>query len=273
MSRRRDIEGWVRGHGVFMQEARGSLAARLVRNVPGAIRDGSLGAIKFAVIVVAAMAVAFGSAILVFAWVDPPGSLLMVRDRLVNGGHIDSRWIPLDAVSPNLIRAVIASEDSAFCGHRGVDFAELQQALEAAERRGGDVRGASTITMQVAKNLLLWPSRSYLRKGFEIPLALAIDRVWSKRRTIEIYLNIVEWGPGIYGIEAASRRYFRKPPSRLTPGEAALLAVALPAPRVRNASRPHPRMLKLAQNIEERVRNSTRALRCLGSATEDARKQ
>jgi monofunctional glycosyltransferase len=245
-----------------MEVARRSIAARLVRNVPGALRDGIWGGTKVLAFALVTAALLFGSAILIFARIDPPGSLLIVQQS-INGQPIDQRWVPIEQVSPHLTAAIIASEDSAFCGHRGVDFAELAQALSDAESRGEDARGASTITMQVAKNLLLWPSRSYIRKGLEIPIALAIDRVWNKRRVMEVYVNIAEWGPGIFGAEAASRRYFKKSAQRLTAAEAALLAVALPAPRTRDASRPGPQMQRLARVIEDRVRRSPRGSRCI----------
>lgn len=247
-----------------MEAARRSIAARLAGNVPGAIRDGTIGAIKFAALAMILLVVVFGGAIAVFAKVDPPGSMLMLQQSIVGMEPIDRRWVPIEAVSPHLVHAIVASEDAGFCGHRGVDFAELQQALEAAEERGEDVRGASTITMQVVKNLMLWPSKSYVRKGIEIPVALAMDRAWSKRRVMEVYVNIVEWGPGIFGAEAASRRYFKKPAAKLTPNEAALLAVALPAPKARNAGRPHPQMQRMARVIEDRVRRSPRLIRCIG---------
>lgn len=246
-----------------MEAARRSIAARLLINLPGSIRDGTIGALKFAVVALAVPVVLFGGAIATFARVDPPGSLLMLQQSVFQGQAIEQRWVGLEAVSPHLVHAIVASEDAGFCGHRGVDFGELQQALEAAESRGEDVRGASTITMQVAKNLMLWPSRSYVRKGLEIPIALAMDRAWSKRRVMEVYVNIVEWGPGLFGAEAASRRYFKKPAAKLTPSEAALLAVALPAPRVRNAGRPLPQMSRMARVIEERVRRSPRIIRCI----------
>lgn len=253
-----------------MSEARRSIAARLLANVPGAIRDGTIGAIRFALICAVVAAAALGSALFIFRDVDPAGTPLMLV-RSLEGDPIDNRWVPLRDIAPSLVHAVIASEDAGFCGHRGVDFAELNQAIELAQSRGEDVRGASTITMQVAKNLLLWPSRSYLRKGFEIPIALAMDRVWSKRRVLEIYLNVAEWGPGIFGIEAAARRRFGKPASRLTPVEAALLAVTLPAPRVRNPSRPSPLMQRLARGIEARVRTTPRITRCVLSVVEAKR--
>jgi monofunctional biosynthetic peptidoglycan transglycosylase len=250
-----------------MSEARRSIAARLLANVPGAIRDGTIGAIRFVLLCAVIGAAALGSALFVFREINPAGTPLMLV-RTWEGHQIDNRWVPFRDIAPSLVHAVIASEDAGFCGHRGVDFAELNQAFELAQSRGEDVRGASTITMQVAKNLLLWPSRSYLRKGFEIPIALAMDRAWSKQRVLEVYLNVAEWGPGVFGIEAAARRFFRKPAARLTPAEAALLAVTLPAPRARNPSRPSPLMQRLARGIEARVRTTPRITRCVLTVVE-----
>jgi monofunctional biosynthetic peptidoglycan transglycosylase len=149
---------------------------------------------------------------------------------------VEREWVPLAQISPHLIRAVIASEDQRFCSHRGVDWVELNKVLANDD---GPARGASTLTMQTAKNVFLWPGRSYLRKGLEIPLAMAIDLAWGKRRVIEVYLNLAEWGEGLFGAEAAAQRYFRKSAARLSPAEAARLAGALPNPRLRDPARPN----------------------------------
>jgi monofunctional biosynthetic peptidoglycan transglycosylase len=191
--------------------------------------------------------------ILIFRFVDPPASTLMVSQRLA-GIDVRQHWVRLDQVSTHVARAVIASEDSQFCRHWGIDFRELEAAIEKAERSGDDtVRGASTITMQVAKNLFLWPSRSYVRKGAELVLAPAIELLWPKTRTLEVYLNIAEWGPGIFGIEAAARHHFKKPAARLTAREAALLATALPNPIERSPTSPGATHRRLAQRIEARM--------------------
>ena len=138
--------------------------------------------------------------------VVPPVSTLMLGRWLTLRG-VERTAVSLDEISPHLTRAVISSEDGRFCQHGGVDWDALRQVIEDADEDGPS-RGASTIPMQVAKNLFLWPSRSYLRKGMEIPLALVIDLAWSKRRLLENYLNIVELGDGVFGAEAAARRYF-----------------------------------------------------------------
>ena len=134
----------------------------------------------------------------------------------------------------------MASEDARFCQHGGVDWEALRDVVEAADE-DGPARGASTIPMQTAKNLFLWPSRSYIRKGLELPVALYLDLIWPKRRMMENYLNIAEWGEGVFGAEAAARRYFGKSARDLTRREAALLATALPNPFRRNPARPSAR--------------------------------
>jgi monofunctional biosynthetic peptidoglycan transglycosylase len=189
--------------------------------------------------------------VVLYRWVDPPASALMLGQRLT-GTPITQRWVALERISPNLHLAVILSEDARFCSHSGVDWDELEEAIERA--RDGIARGGSTISMQVVKNLFLWPSRSYLRKAIEIPLAYVIEAAWSKRRILEIYLNIAEWGPGVFGAEAASRYHFRKPASLLAPREAALLAVALPNPFERQAGSPGPGTLRLADTLLLRMR-------------------
>jgi monofunctional biosynthetic peptidoglycan transglycosylase len=164
----------------------------------------------------------------------------------------DRRWVPLYKVSPNLVRAVMTSEDRHFCRHAGVDWDELFTVLDQADE-GGPVRGASTISMQVAKNLFLWSGRSYVRKAIEIPLALYADLVWSKWRMLEIYLNVVEWGPGIYGAEAAAQHYFGKPAAELDRREAALMATALPSPLARNSAQPTELHARLAWRLSGRT--------------------
>ena len=188
----------------------------------------------------------------------PPVSTLMLG-RWIGGGGVDRRWTPLSSISPHLPAAVIASEDARFCRHGGVDWTALGEVMDDED---GPSRGASTLAMQVSKNLFLWPGRSYLRKALEIPLALYTDLVWTKRRTIEIYLNVAEWGDGIFGAEAAARRHFGKAARDLTAREAALLASALPNPFLRDPSRPSARQRATAGTIASRVRDTP--LGCIG---------
>ena len=174
-----------------------------------------------------------------FYAVGKPVSTVMLW-RQLSGARMQRQYVPLPRISPALPLAVIVAEDGRFCSHHGVDFAEIRGALADADDLE-DVRGGSTITQQVAKNLFLWPGRSWLRKALELPLALWIDLVLSKRRILEIYLNIAEWGPsGEFGVEAGSRYAFGKPARELSPTQAALLAAVLPNPLARNAHSPGP---------------------------------
>lgn len=189
--------------------------------------------------------------ILVYRVVDPPLSSLMVQQRL-SGQDIAQHWAPLDEISPDVVRAVMLSEDGRFCQHSGVDYEEIQNAIDRAG--DGTPRGASTISMQVIKNLFLWPSKSYVRKAIELPLTYAMEFVWPKQRIMEVYLNIAEWGPGIFGVEAASQHHFNKSARELNEREAARLAVALPNPMLRDAGDPGPRTRRLAADIQARMR-------------------
>jgi monofunctional biosynthetic peptidoglycan transglycosylase len=166
-----------------------------------------------------------------------PVSALMMW-RWIGGKPVSREWVDLDRISPHLVRTVVVAEDGRFCSHRGIDWNALRDVIEDAQE--GDVTfGGSTITQQTVKNLFLWPGRSVLRKGLEIPLALWFDLVLPKRRVLEIYLNIAEWGPADqFGAEAGARHAFAKGASNLSPGEAALMAAVLPNPRKRSAARP-----------------------------------
>jgi monofunctional biosynthetic peptidoglycan transglycosylase len=146
------------------------------------------------------------------------------------------QWVPLEKISPQLVRAVIASEDNRFEQHAGFDWIELDKAWSGERRK--QIRGASTITQQVAKNVFLWPQRSWLRKGLEAYYTLWIELFWSKERIMELYLNVVEMGDGVYGAEAAAQFYYKKPAAKLTAAEAAMLAACLPNPLRRNPKKP-----------------------------------
>jgi monofunctional biosynthetic peptidoglycan transglycosylase len=191
----------------------------------------------------------------------PPVSTLMLA-RWATFRPVERTAVPLERVSPHLPLAVMASEDARFCQHRGVDWEALHDVMDAADEDGPS-RGASTIPMQVAKNLFLWPSRSYIRKGLELPIALYLDLVWPKRRTMENYLNVAEWGEGLFGAEAAARRYFGKPAKDLTRREAALLATALPNPLRRNPARPGPGHRRLADRLMARIAATEAYAGCL----------
>ena len=166
---------------------------------------------------------------LAYSVLRPPITPLMVI-RLIEGEGLDYRWRPLEEISPRLVQSVVGAEDSGFCQHFGVDFQAIRTAVELNEKGQGRF-GASTMTMQTAKNAFLWPARSWLRKGAELYFTLMIEVFWSKRRIAEVYLNIVEWGPGIYGAEAAAQTYFGRSAAELTPRQAGLMAATLPSPR------------------------------------------
>ena len=191
----------------------------------------------------------------------PPVSTLMLA-RWVTFRGVDRVYVPLSRMSPRLIAAVVASEDAQFCRHHGVDWGALNEVISESDEDGPS-RGASTITMQTAKNLFLWPQRSAIRKALEIPLALIIDRVWSKKRMLEVYLNIAEWGRGLFGAEAAARRYFHKSASDLNQRESSLLATALPNPILRDPSRPKRRHAVLAAINAGRVAGAEGYLECV----------
>jgi monofunctional biosynthetic peptidoglycan transglycosylase len=191
-----------------------------------------------------------------------PVSTLMLW-RWASGAPVDRTWIDLDQVAAVVPRTVIASEDAKFCSHRGVDWDALQDVIDDAQE-GEVTRGGSTITQQVAKNLFLWPGRSFIRKGLELPLALWIDLVLSKRRIMELYLNVAEWGPaGQFGVEAGARYAFGAAAADLGPREAALLAAILPNPVARSARSPGPGVRRLAARYVARAQASPRPP-CLG---------
>lgn len=172
---------------------------------------------------------------LLYRVVPVPGTPLMVL-RLTEGEGWHRDWVALSTLPRHVPRAVLAAEDQRFCEHWGIDLVQLRAALE--ERREGRVRGASTLSMQTAKNVFLWPGRSWIRKGVEAPVTLVIEALWGKSRILEVYLNVAEWGPGVYGIEAAAQHHYGIPATKLTELQAATLAAILPSPRDRSAARP-----------------------------------
>ena len=190
-----------------------------------------------------------------------PVSTLMLAET-VSGRSYERRWVSFEAIAPVLVQSVMMSEDGQYCAHSGVDWQALNLVIDDA-LDGEATRGASTIPMQTAKNLFLPPVRSVLRKALEIPMAMWMDLVWSKRRLMEIYLNIAEWAPGVYGVEAAAQAYFGVPAAKLTARQSALLAVTLPNPIKRNAAKPSRGMQKLARVIEARARQSGAYITCL----------
>jgi monofunctional glycosyltransferase len=181
-------------------------------------------------------------ATLLLRWIPPPTTAVIMERRissLWNGRtyRVDCQWASWNRISPLAALAVIAAEDQNFATHHGFDFQSIQKALDEHER-GRRLRGASTLSQQVAKNVFLWSGRSFVRKGLEAYFTVLIELIWSKRRILEVYLNIVELGDGVFGVEAASRRYFRKSAVDLSPEQSALLAAVLPNPLRFKANRP-----------------------------------
>lgn len=193
---------------------------------------------------------------LLYMVVMPPSTLMLGRWLTLKS--VERQAVPLSEISPNLRLMVIASEDGQFCRHSGVDWDQVRIVIESGARRG-----ASTIPMQTAKNVFLWPQRSYVRKALEIPLAMWLDLVWSKERMLEIYLNVAEWGEGVYGAEAAARLHFNKAAKELTQREAALLATALPNPLARNPGRPTANHARLAERLAARAVRSGPIAACV----------
>ena len=196
-----------------------------------------------------------------YAVVNPPSTLMLWR--FVTGQRVERTWVPLAKIDPDLRLAVIVAEDGRFCSHFGLDLTEIQNAIDDAEGLD-DVRGGSTITQQVAKNLFLWQGRSYVRKALEAPLALWIDLVLSKPRILEIYLNIAEMGPdGEFGAEEAAKRAFGRSADSLSAYQAALLAATLPNPVTRDAKRAGPGLRRLAGLYQRRAASAPAAAACV----------
>ncbi len=193
--------------------------------------------------------------------VDPVSTLMLWR--WAKGARVERTLVPLERMAPVLPLTVLAAEDARFCSHHGVDWQEIREALDEADDLS-EARGGSTISQQLAKNLFLWQGRSLLRKALEFPLALWIDLVLPKRRVLEIYLNVVEWGPnGEFGAEAASRSAFGKSARNVTAREAALLAAILPNPRRRSARQPNGAVRRLAAIHEARAARASASAGCL----------
>ncbi len=190
-----------------------------------------------------------------------PVSMLMLGDLATLDGYRRD-WVSLDEMGTALPNSVIMSEDGQFCTHRGIDWGALSTVVEDA-LAGEGLRGASTIPMQTVKNLFLWHGRSYVRKALEVPLALYFDLVVPKKRILEIYLNIAEWGPNLYGAEAAAQHYFGRSAGALSARQAALLTVSLPSPATRDPSNPSAGLNRLASVIERRAAQAGGYVTCL----------
>jgi monofunctional biosynthetic peptidoglycan transglycosylase len=202
-------------------------------------------------------------AVLLLRWVPPPTTAFMLADRIgaTLEGDFGYRnrydWVPLEEISPQAALAVIAAEDQRFPFHAGFDFESIRKAVRYNERaaaRGRPLRGASTLTQQVAKNLFLWSGRSWPRKGLEAGLTLLIEALWPKERILEVYLNIAEFGRGVYGVQAAAQRFYEKDAKRLTRREAATLAAVLPAPKRWKVDATSARVLRRRDAIMTQMR-------------------
>lgn len=209
----------------------------------GALRYAGLGLV----------ALVAGSALWAAAYrvINPPGTFVMLG-RAMDGVEVRRDWVPLAAMSPHLVRAVIAGEDSKFCSHDGFDIEAIEDAVED-NKQGKKRRGASTLTQQTAKNAFLWNGGGWFRKGAETWFAALIDTFWPKRRIMEVYLNIAEWGDGLFGAEAAAQARFGKSANNLTKQEAALLAAVLPSPNKWRVDPPGPYVKRRAAILRKRM--------------------
>jgi monofunctional biosynthetic peptidoglycan transglycosylase len=225
----------------------------MLRRLPGRL-------VRFAALLLLAGLLLAVGCVLSLRELDPPTSAFMLEAsmhaRLAGERHYrnDYRWRNLTAISPEAAIAVVASEDQHFPDNDGFDFDSIRAALRAHER-GARLRGASTITQQVAKNLFLWPGRSLVRKGLEATLTVLIDHLWPKRRILEVYLNIAQFGPGVFGVEAAAHRYFHTSAARLTRDESALLAAVLPDPQRLHPDAPSPYLMAQRDWIVQQIAN------------------
>jgi monofunctional biosynthetic peptidoglycan transglycosylase len=191
--------------------------------------------------------------VLLYRFLPVPITIHMIGESVFAGRTLRHEWVPIEAISPNLVRAVIAAEDGVFCTHWGFDFAEIERSWKRSQRTGRGPRGASTISQQTAKNVFLWNGRSYFRKGLEAYFTALIELLWPKQRIMEVYLNSIEYGPGVFGAEAAARYWFKKSAARLTPLEAARLAAILPNPKRYKANPPGPYVASRSATVAARA--------------------
>ena len=192
----------------------------------------------------------------IYKWVNPPVTPLMLIRKVDKGYSIEHEWRDLDRISPYMVQCAVSSEDNNFLGHNGFDYGAIEKAIEESES-GKRRRGASTISQQTAKNVFLWPRSSWFRKGLEAYFTFLIEHIWSKERIMEVYLNVIEMGPGIYGAEAAAQHYYHTDAAHLTQQQSALITACYPAPLHRDPSRPTSYLKKRAAQI---IHNA----RCIG---------
>ena len=213
------------------------------------VRQGIAGLLALAIVVFWVGPVL---AVAAYRFVPPPITFLMIQ-RAVEGRGFKRDWVPLTQISPHLVRAVIAAEDARYCEHRGFDMQAIRKAM-AANERGGKVRGGSTISQQTAKNVFLWPQRNWIRKGMEAYFTVLIEVGWGKRRIMEVYLNSIEWAPGVYGAQAAAQRWFKTDAANLTPNQAARMAAILPKPLAWKAAKPGPYVKRRSGSVARNAR-------------------
>ena len=223
-------------------------------------------AFKWTIRILAGLAALSLLGVLAYRVMPPPVTPLMLL-RAIEGAPIHAPWLAAHDIPPDIVAAVLTSEDQRFCQHHGFDFQEIDKAL-AAEEDGKRLRGASTISQQAARDLYLLPVRSFVRKGLEAYFTVLIEALWPKARIAQAYLNTIEWGPGIYGVEAASQYAFHHPASRLSRSEAALLAAILPNPRRWSAAAPTTYIRGRAQTILERMGRHEADTACVKSLGE-----
>lgn len=217
--------------------ARTGLLERLARTIRRGLRWLALGLAGLLVLLVAWVGL--------YRFVDPPGGIYMLQESRRLGG-VRHEWVPMTRIAPVMARSAVAAEDANFCLHWGFDMAAIRAALDA-----GAGRGASTISQQVVKNVFLWHGRSWFRKALEAMLTPVVETLWSKRRIVEVYLNIAEFGTGVFGVEAAAQHHFSRSAADLTPRQAGLLAAVLPSPQSRNAGRPSDFVSRRANAIAD----------------------
>ena len=201
------------------------------------------------VVLLLALSIAWAFA---YRYVDPPTTYPMLRDS-IRGSHVEYEFVPMTAITRAMPRAVIGAEDARFCAHDGFDMGAIEAAM-VRNATSKKLRGGSTISQQTAKNAFLWPQRSWLRKGLEAYFTVLIENIWTKRRIMEVYLNIAELGPGIYGVEAAAQHYYKTSAAKLTPRQAARLAAILPSPVKRDPAKLDRKNKRHARAIEKRIR-------------------
>jgi len=192
--------------------------------------------------------------VIALKWINPPFTVLQIRENFKNEGKQLREWKDMDEIAPAMALAVVSSEDQNFMKHNGFDFGAIEKAVKFNEKNTKKKRGASTISQQTAKNVFLWPNRSWLRKGLEVYFTALIEFVWGKERILEVYLNVIETGTNTFGVQAASKKFFKKDAVKMSKSECALIAAAVPSPRKSNPGKPSAYMLKRKEQILRQMR-------------------